>query len=159
MNSIKIGILAIAVIGFAIAILADATSPHRGGSVTGVADLISQEESLNEKCRGGSGDDPATQKFCDKRDRVFAQIRAKGWCWESDNGVEADKKWEPCATTSQSEPTSTPTEGRDPYEAGQKALGDSEYERGRADLFSQITDPDQAATWLAGAPLNVRFWI
>ena len=62
-----------------------------------VAALIAREVQLNGKCRGGSGDDPATMKACAERDTLVKQIRAHGWCWGRDDQIEADKQWEKCA--------------------------------------------------------------
>lgn len=61
-----------------------------------VAQLIAQEETLNDKCRGGSGDDPATLKACDERDVIFRKIKAKNWCWGHDDQIGADRTWERC---------------------------------------------------------------
>ena len=61
-----------------------------------VALLIAQAETLNDKCRGGSGDDPATEKACGERDVVFRKIKAKNWCWGHDGQVGADRTWERC---------------------------------------------------------------
>ena len=36
--------------------------------------------SLNEKCRGGSGDSPATLAYCDKRDSLSNELKGAGWC-------------------------------------------------------------------------------
>ncbi len=59
--------------------------------------LIAQAETLNDKCRGGSGDDPATEKACGERDVVFRKIKAKNWCWGHDGQVSADRTWERCS--------------------------------------------------------------
>lgn len=59
--------------------------------------LIAQAETLNDKCRGGSGDDPATEKACGERDVIFRKIKAKNWCWGHDGQVGADRTWEPCS--------------------------------------------------------------
>lgn len=61
-----------------------------------VAQLMAQEEELNNKCRDGSGDGDATQKACTARDALFMTINSKDWCWGHDGQVEADKKWERC---------------------------------------------------------------
>ena len=63
---------------------------------TEVALLIGKEESLNDKCRGGSGDDPATARACDEREAILAEIKAKNWCWGNDGQVGADRVWERC---------------------------------------------------------------
>lgn len=61
-----------------------------------VAQLIVQEEVLNDKCRGGSGDDNATLKACNERDVIFKKIKAKNWCWGHDDQIGADRVWERC---------------------------------------------------------------
>lgn len=58
--------------------------------------LIAEEEKLNDRCRGASGDDKETTKACDERDSVFGEIKARGWCWGYDGQTEADKVWERC---------------------------------------------------------------
>lgn len=61
-----------------------------------IAQLIAKEEVLNDKCRGGSGDDKGTQKACDERDIIFKKIKAKNWCWGHDGQIDADRVWERC---------------------------------------------------------------
>lgn len=39
---------------------------------------------LNEQCRGGSGDDPATAKACDDREKVSAKLRKLHICFAGD---------------------------------------------------------------------------
>ena len=62
-----------------------------------VASLLARERKLNDRCRGGSGDDPATMKACDERDVLVKKLQARGWCWGREDQIEADKKWEQCA--------------------------------------------------------------
>lgn len=61
-----------------------------------VASLIAEEERLNKKCRGGSGDDRAIIKACNQRDVIFKQIQAKNWCWGREGQYEYQKKWQKC---------------------------------------------------------------
>jgi hypothetical protein len=58
--------------------------------------LIAEEEKLNDKCRGGSGDDKATLEACDERDALYKKIEANNWCWGHDGQIGADRTWEPC---------------------------------------------------------------
>lgn len=58
--------------------------------------LIEQQTALNSKCRGGSGDSPATQAACADRDKLSKQIEAAGWCWGPEDAVGADKRWIRC---------------------------------------------------------------
>lgn len=59
--------------------------------------LAAQWLQLNETCRGGSGDDPATQQACDKRENVYAQIHAANWCWGHKDDDGASRTWVKCA--------------------------------------------------------------
>lgn len=61
-----------------------------------VAQLMAQEEMLNDKCRGGSGDNKATPKACDERDVILKKIKAANWCWGHDGQIGADRAWERC---------------------------------------------------------------
>ena len=61
--------------------------------------IIELYEVLNDKCRGGSGDDPRTGQTCDKRDALYQQIKTKHkWCWGSYNQDAAgyEMQWLPC---------------------------------------------------------------
>ena len=61
-----------------------------------IAPLLEREQWLNDKCRGGAGDDPATADYCAVRDRAAEQLQAKGWCWGPPEQIEALKKWQRC---------------------------------------------------------------
>jgi len=61
-----------------------------------VAQLMAQEEKLNDRCRGGSGDDNATQKACDVRDDLLRKLQSKNWCWGHEEQIGAERTWEPC---------------------------------------------------------------
>jgi hypothetical protein len=69
---------------------------HRSNAQKQIDVLIAQEEELNHKCRGGSGDEPATMKACDERDAIVEKLKTKGWCWGHDGQVEFKKQWEKC---------------------------------------------------------------
>lgn len=72
-----------------------------------VESLIKQADKLNDQCRGGSGDNPATIKACDKRDKLIDEINAKGWCYGHEGQAGYQRKWEKCHTASE---TVTPAE-------------------------------------------------
>jgi len=55
--------------------------------------LLRQEGALNEKCRDGSGDDPATQRACSARDQAVQTLKARGWHFGTPDQIEADKQW------------------------------------------------------------------
>jgi hypothetical protein len=61
-----------------------------------VAQLMAQEDALDDKCRGGPGDDDATLKACDERELILGKIKANNWCWGHDGQIGADRTWEPC---------------------------------------------------------------
>lgn len=63
-----------------------------------VQKLIEQVETLNDKCRGGSGDDPATIKACDTRDQLAEKVEKKGYCYGALNkDASANQyRWLPC---------------------------------------------------------------
>ena len=61
-----------------------------------IAPLLEREQWLNDKCRGGAADDPATADYCAVRDRAAEQLQAKGWCWGPPEQIEALKKWQRC---------------------------------------------------------------
>jgi hypothetical protein len=61
-----------------------------------VAQLMEQEETLNDKCRGGSIDGNATQEACEEREVILRKIQAKNWCRGHDGQIGADRNWEPC---------------------------------------------------------------
>ena len=65
-----------------------------------VASLIEKTEQLNDKCRGGSGDDPATMKACDARDALIEQIEAMNYCFGTEQQIQAEKRWQECAPAS-----------------------------------------------------------
>jgi hypothetical protein len=63
-----------------------------------VQQLIEKSETLNDKCRGGSGNNPSTMKACDQRDKLLENIEKKGWCYGSYNRDDAryNYRWLPC---------------------------------------------------------------
>lgn len=61
-----------------------------------VAALMKQEEQLNNQCRGGSGDLPATKEACNRRETLLSNIAEKGWCWGKDGQFGHEKNWSKC---------------------------------------------------------------
>jgi hypothetical protein len=114
---------------------------------TEVAQLITREEVVNDTCRGGSGDEPATVKACEIRDSLFKQIEAHGWCWGHEGQAEYEKDWEPCSATTRSEEVNQLIARE--YAAGDMCAGGSGPEVAceiQNDLFIQI----QAHGWCWG---------
>jgi hypothetical protein len=54
---------------------------------------------LNDKCKGGSGDEDKTWDYCKKRDKVGADLQKKGWCWGPLSSYGYQKKWIKCDNT------------------------------------------------------------
>ena len=55
-------------------------------------ELLQRWMFLNEQCRGGAGDDPATTRACDERNLVDAALFAHGYCYVGNYGAE--QGWE-----------------------------------------------------------------
>lgn len=62
--------------------------------------LIAQAESWNDKCRGGSGDDPQIELICTKRDQAFLKANKAGWCNGKINQATYEYKWHKCTLDS-----------------------------------------------------------
>lgn len=61
-----------------------------------IQQLIAQWDDLNDRCRGGSGDEQATWASCDQRSKIDQQLEAQGWCYGHEPQAMADRDWEPC---------------------------------------------------------------
>lgn len=58
--------------------------------------IIRQWEVANENCRGGSGDDPQTDKACRSRDALSRQLEAAKWCYGKQGQSGYQYKWHRC---------------------------------------------------------------
>lgn len=63
-------------------------------------ELIASYRALNSACRGGSGDDPRTQKACAERDRVVTGLQLAGYCYGRRGQVGAQMSWHRCGLDS-----------------------------------------------------------
>lgn len=63
-----------------------------------VEKLLKDEEHLNGLCRGGSGDDPKTERACALRDKLFDKLTREGWCYGHENAFGYQKYWAECGT-------------------------------------------------------------
>lgn len=61
-----------------------------------IQNLISQYKKLNEKCRGGPGDDPATMVSCNQREKLYQDILKAGWCLGPKDAPGYQKDWMQC---------------------------------------------------------------
>lgn len=55
--------------------------------------LIDLWADANDDCRGGSGDDPATKKACDRRSKAVSDLQKRGLCYKS---VKGGQDWVRC---------------------------------------------------------------
>lgn len=94
--------------------LAQSTRPQPSREVS---DLIRREEAANDRCRGGSGDNPATHRACSQRDGLVEQLEKLGWCYGHEGQVMADRKWEPCQQANAPAPAPAQSDCRQTIEA------------------------------------------
>jgi hypothetical protein len=60
--------------------------------------IVARYIALNERCRGGSGDNDATMQACEQRDAMAPEVERAGYCWgELSYQAEADKHWRRCS--------------------------------------------------------------
>lgn len=63
-------------------------------------ELIASYRALNSACRGGSGDDPRTQKACAERGRAVTGLQQAGYCYGQRGQVGAQMNWHRCGPDS-----------------------------------------------------------
>ncbi|TPI27106.1 hypothetical protein FJW07_31510 [Mesorhizobium sp. B3-1-9] len=63
---------------------------------TSPAKLIGQWQVADENCRGGSGDDPKTEKACSARDALARQLETAKWCYGKNGQSRYQYKWHRC---------------------------------------------------------------
>lgn len=62
--------------------------------------MIAEWDELNDRCRGGSGDDARTWSACDARDALGEKIDSAGWCQGKIGEWVGDAKWHRCTEDS-----------------------------------------------------------
>lgn len=62
--------------------------------------LLRSWGSENEACRGGPGDDPATDRACERRERISAQLRSRGLCYGRERESGFRSTWHRCGCRS-----------------------------------------------------------
>lgn len=60
------------------------------------ADLLETYREFNGRCRGGSGDNPATWQACNERDRLGKELEARDWCYGPKSVPGYQQKWHRC---------------------------------------------------------------
>lgn len=58
--------------------------------------LIEEWDMADEDCRGGSGDDPATQEACEQRTALSEQLEKAGWCFGKKSQARSAYRWHKC---------------------------------------------------------------
>jgi hypothetical protein len=94
--------------------------------------LIQKEMVLNDACRGGSGDEEATQNSCAERDAVFSMLRSRGWCYGTEEQAGYQKSWQKCPSAPVVNADMPPSSGRvefDPRAMIQNRLVDEAFDR------------------------------
>lgn len=66
--------------------------------------LMKQYYDLNEKCRGGSGDDPKTTESCDAREAVSTLLRSGGICYGEEDQAGSEIEFHRCNLRSLARP-------------------------------------------------------
>jgi hypothetical protein len=61
--------------------------------------IVAKYIALNDRCRGGSGDDDATMRVCEERDTLLPEVERQGYCWgNASDQSEADRRWQRCSS-------------------------------------------------------------
>ena len=53
----------------------------------------------DQKCRGGGGDDFATESACNEREAYQTRLTELKWCYGDHGQIGAEARWKPCATS------------------------------------------------------------
>lgn len=62
--------------------------------------LVENWHQANENCNGGSGNDPNTEKACDKRYNLTLKLNKIGWCFGREDEVGSQYQWHACEINS-----------------------------------------------------------
>lgn len=73
---------------------------------TSLAALFDKVEGLDERCRGGSGDNPSTLLACNERYYLLTNLEKVDWCWEDNEQTH----WRKCSEDSDYRPGQYGTE-------------------------------------------------
>jgi hypothetical protein len=104
--------------------------------------LIQKEMVLNDACRGGSGDEEATQKSCAERDAVFSTLQSRGWCYGTEGQAGYQKSWQKCPSAEivggRTPPPSSNRVEFDPRAVIQRRLIDSAIDRAESCVHGML---------------------
>ncbi|MCE4226112.1 hypothetical protein HCU64_20380 [Methylobacterium sp. C25] len=59
--------------------------------------LLRDWATANSACRGGHGDDPATQDACARRETIDARLKGAGWCYGRPGDPGYRRTWQRCS--------------------------------------------------------------
>ena len=62
--------------------------------------LLEDVQSLNSRCRGGSGDDMETWMACGARDYVSYLLSERGYCYGKEDQAGFEMEWHACTSNS-----------------------------------------------------------
>lgn len=96
-------------VGAAEPIRASANHPDLGGRPAQVSQLLTQWSVLNSACRGGAGNEPATDQACRERDVVGSALERAGMCYGEPGQAGYEMTWHNCPA----EPASAPIQARE----------------------------------------------
>src|SRR5690242_4704101 len=99
MRRIHLSITALAAVLASPPAMAD-QPPLPAGWPANVKALITRSEAANDRCRGGSGDNPETFKACDRRAVYERQLDRLGWCKGREGEAGFEKWWHRCGRNS-----------------------------------------------------------
>src|SRR3954468_9340362 len=74
--------------------------PSRAGKAPSAQALIAESERANDRCRGGSGDDPKPLAACNKRDALNRRIDRLGFCYGREGQHGHQMRWHKCGPDS-----------------------------------------------------------
>ncbi|MBL8772213.1 MAG: DUF2939 domain-containing protein [Phenylobacterium sp.] len=60
--------------------------------------LLARWGQENESCRGGAGDEAATEAACQARNRTDAELARAGWCYGENAAYGYQSEWRPCGS-------------------------------------------------------------
>ncbi|MET4576751.1 hypothetical protein [Ottowia thiooxydans] len=102
--------------------------------------LLSEIDTLNDLCRGGSGSTPKTSQACEKRDDKSLEAEKRGWCWGPQAAIGANQHWMRCSDDKTTE--NAPATFRDAAaSSGTSGRSTAMPETGDSQLAVQATAP------------------
>ncbi|NDV87229.1 hypothetical protein GTW51_11005 [Aurantimonas aggregata] len=73
---------------------------HADGLDADTDEIIELYADANDRCRGGSGDDPRTLGACGEREEYFTILTKRGWCYGREGEAGFQMEWHVCGPNS-----------------------------------------------------------